>query len=388
MSAPFAAFAESEHRDRLARARKALRGGGCDFCLSVAPEHLFYFAGYDSWVSVNSPQALIFSAADDAPTLVLRNVDLPLARESSWVEDLRCYHLLLEDPVALIAKALQEKGLGPESRVAIELDSYALPAGLAQRIGRALAPAKLIDATVLLGDLRVIKSPTEMAYMRQAARYANAGLAAARGAMRAGISEIGLAAALEGAMRQAGSDYWSIPTELAAGPRSAGGHATPRARRIENGELVHVEFSGVAARYHAAALHSMALGEPSGRTRDLYRLGIDSLKAGIAACRPGAAVADIEEASLLPLRRQGLEHSAMMRFGYGIGIAYPPIWLETLQIARGLDRRLEPNMVFVLHSCLELPDEGLGVIQGATYAMGETGLEMLTGSGVVDLEIY
>ena len=42
-------------------------------------------------------------------------------------------------------------------------------------------------------------------------------------------------------------------------------------------------------------------------------------------------------------------------------------------------------MVFVLHSCLELPDEKLGVIQGGTYALEETGIRMLVGAGDVDL---
>jgi Xaa-Pro dipeptidase len=63
-------------------------------------------------------------------------------------------------------------------------------------------------------------------YLRQAARYARSGLDAARRALKPGITEVALAAAVEGGMRGAGSDYWSIPTELASGPRTAGGHAT------------------------------------------------------------------------------------------------------------------------------------------------------------------
>jgi Xaa-Pro dipeptidase len=107
----------------------------------------------------------------------------------------------------------------------------------------------------------------------------------------------------------------------------------------------------------------------------------------MAAVRPGVPVAEVEEASLEPLRRAGLEGAAMMRFGYGIGIAYPPIWLETLQISRGIDQRLEPGMVFVLHACLSLPDRNLGTIQGGTWAMTETGLDLLVGPGDVELEI-
>ena len=77
----------------------------------------------------------------------------------------------------------------------------------------------------------------------------------------------------------------------------------------------------------------------------------------------------------------------MMRFGYGIGIAYPPIWLETLQIARGFDFTLEPGMAFVLHSCLELPDKNLGVIQGGTWVLEERGLRLLAGAGPCALKV-
>ena len=386
MTATYAAFPESEHRERLARARKILRQNGIDCCISVAPEQLYYFAGYDSWVSVNSPQALIFMADAGEPTLIVRDVDLALPRETSWVSDVRRYHLLSDDVPALIASVAREKGLGG-GKVAIETQSYALPHSLGQAVAGALAPATVVDATDLLGATRLVKSARELDYLRQAARYAQAGLNSARTALRPGITEIALAAAVEGAMRAAGSDYWSIPTELASGPRTAGGHATPRERIIEAGDLVHLEFAGVHRRYHATAIHTFAAGQPNRRARDIYDLARASLAAGIAAIRPGVPVSAVEEASLRPLRAAGLEGAALMRFGYGIGIAYPPIWLEPLQISRGIDQRLEPGMVFVLHAYLQLLEEGLGVIQGGTYALTDAGLEMLVGGGDVALDI-
>jgi Xaa-Pro aminopeptidase len=389
MPAPpaYAAFAEAEHRERLGRARRVLADAGFDGAIVVAPEHLYYLAGYDSWVSVNSPQVLIFGTGDDEPTLVLRNVDLPLALETSWVQDIRTYHLHLQDAPALIAQVAAEKRIGRNGRVAIESQSYALTHARGLGLAKALAPVALVDATELLGELRVVKSPSEIAYLRDAARYADIGLQAARRHARPGQSEIAFTAEVEAAMRRAGSDYWSIPIEMASGPRTPGGHATPRERTMQSGDLVHLEFAGVSHRYHVAAIHTMALAEPGRRAREIYRLAKESLAAGIAATRIGAPVSAVEEASLAPLDRAGLAHAATMRFGYGIGIAYPPIWLETLQISRGFDRRLAAGMVFVLHACLELPDEGIGVIQGGTYLLSGDGLEMLAGGGAVDLEI-
>ena len=386
MTPRYAAFPLDEHKARLVRARTALAKAGFAGAVAVAPETLYYLAGYDAWVAVNSPQALIFTTGDDDPTLVLRNVDRPLARETCWLDDVRDYHLFLEAAPDLVANVAREKGLLGR-RLSIETGSPALTCSLGLALAKALAPAELVDATELLGRLRTIKSARERALIEHAAGHAKRGLDAARAALRPGVSEIGLAAALENAIRRTGSEYWALPTELAGGPRAPGGHATPRERIIEPGDLVHLEFAGVAARYHAVAIHCLAAGAPDARTMEVYDLARASLAAGIAAIRPGVPVAAVEEASLDPLRAAGLEGAAMMRFGYGIGIAYPPIWLESLQISRGVEQRLEPGMVFVLHACLELEDEGIGVIQGGTYALDPDGLHELVGGGDVPLEV-
>lgn len=386
MRGKFASFSEQEHRARLAQARRLMKEQGIDHCISVAPESLYYYGGYDSWVSVNSPQALIFSADESEPTIVLRDTDISLALESSWVKDVRSYRMMFDDIPATFAAVAREKGLRG-GKVAIEIQSYAIPHSLGLALARALAPAEIVDATVLLGMPRLIKSPAEMAYLRKAGTYAQAGLDVARQVLKPGISEIALAGEIEHAMRAAGSDYWSIPTELASGDRSAGGHGTARERIIERGDIVHLEFAGVAARYHAAAIHTMAAGEPSKRARSVYDVGRASLAAGIREIRPGARVSDIEEASLEPVRAAGLEHAAVMRFGYGLGVAYPPIWLEPLQISRGSEQIMQTGMVFVLHAYLQLVDEQLGIIQGGTYALTENGVEMLIGGGDVELEV-
>ena len=151
--------------------------------------------------------------------------------------------------------------------------------------------------------------------------------------------------------------------------------------------MMHIEFAGVDKRYHVVALPTLAAGEPTKEARELHDVTRESLVAGIAAIRPGVPVAEVEEASLEPLRRAGLAHAAMMRFGYGIGIAYPPIWLETLQISRGIDQRLAPGMAFVLHACVTLEDSSLGAVLGGTYMLHEDGLEMLVGPCDVPLEV-
>ncbi len=380
-----AAFAESEHRHRLARTREAMREQRIDVCLVVAPEHLYWLGGYDSWVAVNGPQAMVVTCGDGEPCLVVRDVDRPLAAETSWVRDIRTYRLNRDDPADLIAGAVRDKAPFGAS-IGIEMQSYALTLGWGRTLEMSLPASRFRDSTPLLGQLRWIKSPRELSFMRLAGAHAQAGLEAMRRSLRPGITEIGLAAEIEYAMRRRGCDYWAIPIELSSGQRSEGGHATPRMRVIEAGDVVHAELAGVHERYHAVAIATMTAGTPSAAACELHELARRSLQSGLEAIVPGVPVDEVEEASLLPLAGAGLAESAMMRFGYGIGIAYPPVWLETLQISRGIDQRLEPGMTFVLHACLTPPGSGGGVILGGTWLMLEDGLEMLSGNGPADLE--
>ena len=75
----------------------------------------------------------------------------------------------------------------------------------------------------------------------------------------------------------------------------------------------------------------------------------------------------------------------MMRFGYGVGIAYPPTWLEVLNLAEGSEHRLEAGMVAVLHVCLQLTDDALGVLVGGTYLITDEGTSLIAGAGACPL---
>ena len=382
--ATYTAFEMSEYRERLIRARRAMRAADIACCICMAPENLFYLSGYDSWTAAVNPQGLVFTADGDEPTLLVRNYDLGFVRESTWVEDIRTFHLNRDRPEALLVEIARQKGVGA-GRIGVDLNTPAVNGAFALKLVDAFKPAQIVDATFLLGDLRLVKSQSEIAYLRKAAGHAQAGLAAVYRALKVGRTEIAVAADVEAAMRMNGGDFWAIPTEFASGDRSAAGHGTPRPRVIETGDIAHFEFAGVSSRYHATAMVTLAVGEPSRRARDLYRINLESLRAGIAAVRPGAPAAAVEEAALVPLRREGLEDTFQGRFGYGIGIAYPPIWLETLEIDRQSKQVLQPGMVFVLHATIVLPDERLGYMQGGTYLLTDSGLEMLVGAGDAEL---
>ncbi len=378
------AFDESEHRQRLARAREALRAAGIDVCIAVAPEHLYYLAGYDAHTHF-SRQALVFTPGDDEPAFIIRDVDIPPATETSWVRDVRTYHYGADDPAQLIAKVVREKAPAAR-RIGADLAAYAMPAAYADAVRAALTPAEVVDTTATIGNLRLLKSEAELAYTREAARFARIGLEAARATLRAGMTEIEWASKIDAAMRDAGSEYPAMPTWVSSGPRSAVGHGHPTGRVMQHGDIVHLEHAGVSRRYHVLGIQTFAIGEASPRAREIYDIALASLRAGIGATKLGAPVAAIEHAAVQPLLASGLDRFRFARFGYGTSIAYPPTWLDPLDITVESKQVMQPGMVFVLHTDLMVHPEQTGILVGSSFAMTESGLEHLAG-GDFDLAV-
>lgn len=381
---PFSPFPKEEYQARVSRAREKLGAAGYDGCICVGPDLLNYLGGFDC-ISYFSPQALVFSVKDsEEPTLFVRNADMPHVRETSWATNLRSYQLHAEDPVQIIADIA--RGLGLENgRIALDLGAYACTGRYAANLNSALSPAKLEDATELLNSLQFIKSAAEMKHMCVAGRYADLGIEAARQSLRVGMTEIELCGEIEAVMRAAGSEYPALPSLCASGWRGPGMHSTPTNKKIEAGELVHLEFPGVSYRYHSVGIVSLAAGEPSAQVREFYELGNQTLRCALERCVPGGAFAEMEHASIEPLKKIGREDAYMVMLGTGLGIAYPPIWGGSLLINRWSDLTIETGMVFYAHSCLQFMEEGIGILQGGTYHVTETGVEMLCGAGICEL---
>lgn len=362
------AFSEDEFRRRFDRAREALRAAGLPGAICVSPESLYYLSGYNAHTHFSS-QALIIGTDDPEPTLLIRDCDVTHAPDSSWVGDVRTYHFGRDDVAWLVARAVTDRIPGA-GRIGLELAAYALPASYGLAIIDAVAPRRVEDCSDLLGRLRVVKSEAELKLMREAARIASVGLKAFAENLRPGITEIALAGEIEAAMRATGGDYPAMPTWMQGGPRYNLGHGTPVDRVIEQSELIGIEHAGVAHRYHAALMQIASVGPPAPEALRHNEIGVEAMAAGVAAARPGAPAGEMEQAAYDVVRRRGGDADGLMRFGYGIGIAYPPSWLEPFHVIAESREPLQPGMTMMLHV------SGIG----GTYEMTNDGLKLLCGS--------
>ena len=370
------AFPEEEYRRRVAKVRSLMAERGLDALLVTEVPNVCYLSGYDTFVPNNF--ACLTLATDGEPTLQVAEFEIPGALLNSWVKDVRATRF--NDPDAVVKEfsgILQEhkldgKRIGLETRLpGINIDVY-------EGLKKALPRANFVDASDLVFRARLVKSPAELAYMRQAAEIARKGIADAARSVRAGMSDNEIASVAYATLAKEGSEYFSCQPCVVVGHRTGWIHTSQRRSRVKAGETVMMEVGAFVRRYVGAIMHTVVVGEPSRDVVRLVKASDDTLKLIAATVKPGRTAHEVASEVKKGLDGVAKEAYSTGMFGYAVGLSFPPTWREgRFMIAEGVHEPMVPNMTFLSPITLRLPGI-LGIGYTETLAVTETGCEVLT----------
>jgi Xaa-Pro aminopeptidase len=185
-----------------------------------------------------------------------------------------------------------------------------------------LPKARVVPATAVLSRLRMIKEPAEIECMREAGRVADAGMAAAKKALRIGVREIDVAGEAEYAMRQAGAEGWASATYVASGSRSAISHGPPTLKVVESGDVVQVHLAPIVRGYTVDLCRTFFIGNVMREATKALEIYLEAQEAGIAAATPGAATPGIDEAMSDALKNNGYGDAFLRPVFHGVGMEH------------------------------------------------------------------
>ena len=266
-----AAFDAAEYAGRLAACRRALAARDLDALLIFAQESQYYLFGYDGGGYVFF-QCTVLTTEPGPSTLICRRPDVAQARDTSSIEEIRVW-LNAEDadPAALLRDILAEKGL-TGARVGVEMDSYGLTGAnweaVRTRVG---AIADLEDASDLVRRLRLVKSPAELAHIRQAGQLADAAVMAVTETAVAGVLDAELAAASLRAMLAGGGDVPPAGPLVNSGRRAIYGRGVGGPRRLESEDRVMIELAASYRRYTCCIERPIVIGRQARPKRPCSR---------------------------------------------------------------------------------------------------------------------
>jgi Xaa-Pro aminopeptidase len=271
-----------------------------------------------------------------------------------------------------------------------------------ERRGRR-APRRIVDPRDVLHEMRLHKSPDEIAVMRKAAEITSEAHIAAMKAAAPGVNEYELEALLDYTFRRrggAGPGYNSI---VGAGENATILHYIENDQPLADGDLVLIDAGCEYDFYTADVTRTFpASGRFTAPQRKVYQLVLDAQVAAIEMTRPGVTIDEIHEATTLRLTEGMVELGLlegpaadriedgsykqfyMHRTSHWLGMDVHDVGNYT---ADGTARPLEPGMVITIEPGLyiaadaaDAPAElrGIGVRIEDDILVTEDGCENLT----------
>lgn len=159
-------FEVQEFEDRQQRVRKAMEKAGIDLLIVTHPVNINYLIG-SRVKGYQEFQALLFTLEPSANTFLTRFADVQEVADLSLSKDVRGWGRYPEDPIDVLKGILQEKGY-LNRRIGLEVPSTYLSVHNYLKIKDLLGDALVAEPTDLIEELKLAKSPAEIAYIRKA----------------------------------------------------------------------------------------------------------------------------------------------------------------------------------------------------------------------------
>ncbi len=382
MNQPNLKFSRSEYAERLAKTRKAMAAKGVDLLIVSDPSNMAWLTGYDGW-SFYVHQAVIVPP-DGEPIWFGRGQDANGAKRTAYLDHANIVgyadHYVQSSerhPMDYLSKVLADRKLD-KLRTGVEMDNYWFSAAAFASLQKHLPNAKFSDATALVNWQRAIKSPTEIDYMRKAARIVEAMHQRIVEKAAVGMRKCDLVAEIYDAGTRGvdgfGGDYPAIVPLLPSGADASAPHLTWDDKPMRAGEGTFFEIAGCYNRYHCPLSRTVFLGKPTQAFLDAEKATLEGMEAGLAKAKAGNTCEDIANAFFAVLKKYGIIKDN--RTGYPIGISYPPDWGErTMSLRPGDKTELKAGMTFHFMTGLWLETMGLEITE--SILITETGVECL-----------
>ena len=368
-------FTTEEYQQRLENVRKGMREKGVDVLIVHTPENIYYMSGFQSMGYY--VYGCLVIPLEKEPYWVGRHLEEFNWLRLSWMQNYVCFKDI-EDPVEVTVKSLEKFGL-KDKVIGLETENWFLTSDNYIKFKEALPNA--VPCNGVIEKCRVIKSPTEIKYIREAARITEKAMTAGINAVKVGATEDDVAAVVNYTFTKEGSEWISMGPFVCAGERASLAHATWEGKVIEAGTNVWFEIAGVKHRYNCALERVVFTGEKGNEEMiKLTEIIMKALYYAIGEVKPGMTASEADYTCRHIINEEtGLGNFYRHRFGYSIGISFSPDWGEghILSLRDGVQDILQPGMVFhVPPAIIGYRDRAVGCSE--TILITETGCEAIT----------
>jgi Xaa-Pro dipeptidase len=362
-------FPASEYLVRQKATLAALQSKNLDGLLMIQQERMYYLTGYDTFGFCFFQ--CLYLGADGRLALLTWSADLRQAQRTSTIEDIRIWtDQAGAQPAAQLRDMLESLGCRGK-RLGIETNSY----GLTHFNGKAVETpmekfCDLVESTNLIDNLRLVKSPEELKFVRKAGALGDEVLKAGIGKTKADADEGDILAAQHAAIFSGGGDYPGNEFIIGSGRDALLCRYKSGRRKLSKRDQLTLEFAGVYRHYHAASMRTLLIGKPSQqyvRMDEACRYALAEVEATLV---PGKTAGDVFAAHASVMDAHGMQKHRLNACGYSLGAKFTPSSMDLSMFYRDNEVEMAAGMVYFAHMILMDSDAGAAYCLGRTYILG------------------
>jgi Xaa-Pro aminopeptidase len=244
---------------------------------------------------------------------------------------------------------------------------------------RQLSAFELVDLSEDYAWLRMRKSDEEIDWMRIGAAFSDLGLDALLRGARRGLTERELGALVERDYHALGGStvIHFIGRNNMTNPTTCVPPQHHSSRRLENGDMLFVEFSGTFWDSPGQVLRTISVGaDPTPLFQKLYDTAEEAFNTILGVLKHGVTAQQIVNATGL-IEDAGFSIYDDIVHGFGGGYWPPVLGTKSRPAGPIPDIQLETNMTVVVQPNVITPDKKAGVQLGELVRITETGVERL-----------
>ena len=370
-------FSTTEFEKRLTRARLLMQEKKFEMLLITSPHNFRYFTGFDSyfWESPTRPWFLLLSLNQD-PIAIVPSIG-KTALNKTWIKNVKTWQspnpsdegiTVLQDTILSIQSNQCSIGceIGMESYLRMSIKDF-------QELNTNLKNHSFVDASPLIWELRMIKSKNEISKIKKIISIASNVFDELPKHLQIGQSEIEICNIMKKTLLDLGADH-TLYMSCASGP---GGYdqiiCDPTEKKLQNGDILIIDTGTTLDGYFCDFDRNFGFGKIADSAKMAYDILWLAAEAGMNRAKPGASCADVSNAMLTILHKNGLTSNNVGRMGHGIGLQLT----EPPSIMSNDNTILKENMVIAIEPCLEYAP-GLMLVHEENILITEDSYELLT----------
>ncbi len=368
----WAAFSKEDIERRHSRAREMMAAKGLDALLVTNEENFQYFTGATGSLALHysstRPAVLVFPLVGE-PVAIVGAMIVDTIHMSTYISDGRGYTDVLSFPVNMVEDAI--RGLGPRvKRVGVELgmeQRMGVPVGDYLQLVGSVPEVSFEDAADIFVKLRMVKTPEEVEYMRQAAAITGRARQRLFREVVPGMTERDVVRRLRALILEEGGDRTSFVHLTADLPVSQTQFHLDRP--LKRGGLLYIDAGAYVRNYTIDYARFATLGPASSEQIRGHSVLLEANRRMTEALRPGLTCAELHEIGAEVIEESGFEVAPVGRMGHGQGIQLT----EPPSVSPDDQTVLEEGMIISTE-----PEVGLNLLWEDVHVITADGSEQLT----------